>query len=291
MAVSTDQELSFIYRLFCSCLLIIDLMLCSNAVLAVECDQTTALQKLAMEDFDCEVLTGQLVYTESAEVMQQVFEKVKDISGSLRYHNTGDTELQIADLNFIGDQDGPYIIIEDNQKLQNIRSLLTMNFKEKEEKPYVKFLDNPRICDTLPMRHQLMDKVEGEIFFDNRCLTSCEGGIVDEHYLENFPEYCTEIRGDLTIAGREGSDGLAKLGQVTTIHGSLIIANNTNIPNLEFFLFLRQIGESSSTVSVVMNLDYDKLEAAAKADRSQIMSVHAARFGVRNPLLFRCSRQ
>ncbi|KAL6744041.1 hypothetical protein Aduo_017018 [Ancylostoma duodenale] len=250
MAVDSYQGLGSSYCLFHSWFLIIDLILCNNAVLAVECDQTTALQKLQTEEFDCEVLTGRIMFTEQSKVfMQNIFEKVNDISGNLHYFKTEDTELQIANLNFITEQDGPFILIESNHKLQNIRSLLTMNFKEKddENEAYVKFLDNPLICDTLPMRHQLMDKVQVvNIYFDNHCLTSCDGGIVDEQYIENFPEYCSEINGDLTITGREGSDGLAKLAQVTNIHGSLIITNNANIPNLEFFTFLRHIGLRSS---------------------------------------------
>ena len=38
-------------------------------------------------------------------------------------------------------------------------------------------------------------------------------------------------------------------------------------------------------------MDYDALEAVAWADRSHSTPVYAARFGVRNPILFRCSRQ
>lgn len=33
---------------------------------------------------------------------------------------------------------------------------------------------------------------------------NCAGGIVDEAYLRNFPPYCSQIGGDLTIAGKDG---------------------------------------------------------------------------------------
>ncbi|EYB93620.1 hypothetical protein Y032_0180g793 [Ancylostoma ceylanicum] len=46
-----------------------------------------------------------------------------------------------------------------------------------------------------------------------------------------------------TLMSRLGVDDLTKLEQITTIWGTLIIANNTNIPDLKFLRYLRHIGE------------------------------------------------
>ncbi|KAL6744039.1 hypothetical protein Aduo_017017 [Ancylostoma duodenale] len=166
MVVSSNQRFSSSYRiLHCWCL-IIDTLLCGHAVLAVACDQDTAVRKLQSGNFDCDVLTGKLVYSEETH---GIFEKVKDINGTLHYHNTQGTKLEVADLNFIGDQDGPFITIASNPNLINIRPLLTMEFKEKKDEQYVKFIDNPALCDTLPMRDLLMEKANADIFFINDC--------------------------------------------------------------------------------------------------------------------------
>ncbi|EYB93622.1 hypothetical protein Y032_0180g794 [Ancylostoma ceylanicum] len=78
-----------------------------------------------------------------------------------------------------------------------------MKFEGKEDHSFVTFLDNPAICDTYPMRDQIMEKVQAEIFFNNECLTSCTGGKVDKKYLSKFPEYCSTIGGDLIIVERD----------------------------------------------------------------------------------------
>ncbi|RCN52861.1 hypothetical protein ANCCAN_00856 [Ancylostoma caninum] len=101
MAVSSNQGFSSSYRLFHGWCLIIDTLLCGHAVLAVGCDQDTAIQKLQGNVFDCDVLTGKFVYSED---IRELFEKVKTINGTLHYHNTNGQKLEVSDLNFISDQ-------------------------------------------------------------------------------------------------------------------------------------------------------------------------------------------
>ncbi|EYB93629.1 hypothetical protein Y032_0180g798 [Ancylostoma ceylanicum] len=101
MAVGRAQGIGSSNHLFHGWFLIIDVLLWGHAVLAVECDQHTALRKIHEKNFDCDVLIGRIVWSDA---MQKVLEKVKIIKGTLHYHHTDTTKLEIANLEFIGDQ-------------------------------------------------------------------------------------------------------------------------------------------------------------------------------------------
>ncbi|KAK6757825.1 hypothetical protein RB195_015569 [Necator americanus] len=202
-----------------------------------QCDNTAAPDDLK----DCQELGGEFVYTEE---LKEVFEIVHVLRGRLTYKDTNDVTLDaISNLTIIIEE-SPALEVLSNKNLQDIRALLTMNFDGPP--PHAVFVDNPMICDTIQVREKLIEKAGGPFLFNSQCLQQCMGGVVDEDYLAHFPTYCSRIQGDLLIKNRKGvPDSFMKLQQVEEIYGLLIIANNTNIPNLDFLRYLRRIGEST----------------------------------------------
>ncbi|CAJ0588947.1 unnamed protein product, partial [Cylicocyclus nassatus] len=208
------------------------------AVIAIGCDQKKALKKLLSKKFDCDRLTGQLVYSDE---LKKILKRVKIIEGNLLFRQRKETDLRELENLRITSPKGPALIFEDNGNLTDIRGLLTIDFKGSA--PYVTFKKNPKLCDVTYMKEKLWEKVEGGIPFTNRCLSKCKGSLVNDEYLKKLPKHCAYIEGDLKIMGRNGvSKDLMKLKQVETVNGAIIIANNSKIHDLDFLSYLRKVG-------------------------------------------------
>ncbi|RCN52856.1 receptor L domain protein [Ancylostoma caninum] len=142
----------------------------------------------------------------------------------------------------------PALSIKDNKRLVDVCELATMKIKGRM--PLLEISGNDKICAPASVRRKARKLAMKDVQFDGSCLKSCQGGVVDKRFLEEFQKEreCRVIVGDLIIKGLNANNTkLEKLRRIERIEkGSLVFQQNIGYESMLFLSNLEVISHPSS---------------------------------------------
>ncbi|KJH53587.1 receptor L domain protein, partial [Dictyocaulus viviparus] len=213
----------------------------------------------ARQTKNCTVVVGNITYDE----MLEYGDNVNTIEGQLNIIDTNMTTLEdIKKYTLIGHQ-SPAIVLKNNKNLVYVGDVAHMNIIGRD--PLITWDDNIHdICAEAPERETIEShSSNGKLNFSDSCLNNCSGGFVDDHFLEMIRRNkCAYIYGDLIIDGRHGY-ALPILRNIEVVHGVLSIQGTSQMNNLYFLHYLREIINPHDDIPAVTILNFSHIKYPA----------------------------
>ncbi|VDM66584.1 unnamed protein product [Strongylus vulgaris] len=214
------------------------------------------LQEQVLTEQQCKRIVGDVTYE---DYLLEAFKRDPpvEIHGMLIFEDRDDINLLALENVTVIAHGTPAIVISNNANLVDISGLLSIKISGRE--PLLEISDNDKICAPIELRNKVKQLAQKDVLFDKSCLKSCEGGVVDHWFLQEFSNLkdCRVIIGNLMIMGfNEGFAGLEELNRIEKIeHGALIFQHNTGFKNISFLNNLEEISypESEEPVLQIAN--------------------------------------
>uniref|UniRef100_A0A158PA11 Recep_L_domain domain-containing protein n=1 Tax=Angiostrongylus cantonensis TaxID=6313 RepID=A0A158PA11_ANGCA len=209
----------------------------------------------ARRNTNCRVVVGEI------NIMDVLpLDHVNEVEGQLNIVDTNLTSLkEVARFTVHGHQ-YPAIMIKNNENLVYVGDILRMNIGGVH--PLLSMSNNDKICGTAAERTAIKQMVFDEnLSFQDSCLDTCEGGLVDNELLARFAQKrCGFVKGDLIINMTNDFSGLSILLRVEKIYGSLIIDGAKQLDSLWFLNSLTDVIDLDAKEPVIRLLRFQSLD-------------------------------
>ncbi|VDM81790.1 unnamed protein product [Strongylus vulgaris] len=163
------------------------------------------LQEQVLTKQQCKRIVGDVTYE---DYLLGAFKRDPpvEIHGMLIFEDRDDINLLALENVTVIAHGTPAIVISNNANLVDISGLLSIKISGRE--PLLEISDNDKICAPIELRNKVKQLAQKDVLFDKSCLKSCEGGVVDHWFLQEFSNLknCRVIIGNLMIMGLNDPD-------------------------------------------------------------------------------------
>ncbi|KAK6045333.1 hypothetical protein COOONC_17162, partial [Cooperia oncophora] len=154
--------------------------------------------EMAVKRKDCTALVGDVHYPGTI-YLKNAWARISKVYGTVTVDGTSERSLGTLRKITVDGWQPRVVRIVNNRKLLHIDEILEMKVAGPE--PHFWFQNNTGFCHTPDIRQKIEAKAKTKLSWDDKCLTSCPGGVVSANYLNSIGKLCHIIDGDLVIEG------------------------------------------------------------------------------------------